>query len=130
MRNPPLNTNTNDSMHSTTDAAVNLAHDLIDRAASHLHSREARLRQRAASTRQALRHSLDVTQQQSARARDTTRSLLVQHPFAAVGLALGAGLLLALWSRSSRQRADTSQYEPLLPGEMPTRTGSALDATH
>lgn len=114
----------NSGSHATTDAAVNLAHDLIDRAASRLQTQEERLRARAATTSEALRRSLDATQQQGLRARDSTFDLLARHPFATVAIALGAGALLTLLSRSSRLRnhdtqltRDESQSNSERPGE-------------
>lgn len=98
--------NTNGA-HAGTDAAVNLAHDLIDRAARHLEVREENLRHKAEGTRQALRRSLAATQQRGMHASESTRNVLRNHPFAAVALALGAGALIALLSRG-RVNAETS----------------------
>jgi ElaB/YqjD/DUF883 family membrane-anchored ribosome-binding protein len=111
----------NGSAHAGTDAAVHLAHDLIDRAARHLEVSEERLRESAANTRQALQRSLAATQEQSVHAKESARRLFRDHPVAAVGLALGTGALLALWSHGRNRTAAI---------EAPTTTSSSPKAPH
>lgn len=87
---------TNTSGHAGTDAAAHLAHDFIDAAAKHLKQPEEKLRETARNAEQTLKSSLSAARTRGKSAGYRTRSIVQQHPLAAVGLALGLGVIIAL----------------------------------
>lgn len=95
--------------HAGTDAAVHLAHNLIDRAAKHLETSEEKLRQTARSAEETLKTSLQTAKSRGKQAGTTTRSMLQEYPFAAIGIAVGVGLVIALLAGGHRQVEDSSE---------------------
>ncbi|MDB6060788.1 MAG: hypothetical protein JWM78_891 [Verrucomicrobiaceae bacterium] len=104
-----LRTATNNA-HAGTDAAVHLAHDLIDRAAKHLEVSEEKLRKTAHDAEQAVKVSLRAARTRSLQAGDSAKNVLQSHPVAALSLAVSVGALFAIWFRG-RDRSPTETVE-------------------
>lgn len=95
--------------HAGTDAAIQLAHNLIDRAAKHLEVSEEKLRQTARSAEETLKTSLKTAKSKGVQATTSTRSMLQDYPFAAIGIALGVGLVIALIAGGGRDTAEVTE---------------------
>jgi ElaB/YqjD/DUF883 family membrane-anchored ribosome-binding protein len=89
----------NTSGHASTDAAVHLAHDLIDRAAQHLGGSEEKLRQNVGAAEVAVKKSLKAARTRGIKTKESAQTVVTRHPLAAIGLALGGGALLTLMLR-------------------------------
>ncbi|HEY3699151.1 MAG TPA: hypothetical protein VGK97_07450 [Spongiibacteraceae bacterium] len=83
------------SLHTHTDAAVCMAHDLIDRIAKRAVEPEEKIRETAVRAEKAVKNSLTKAKQQSNLARNSIESLIQQHPLAAIGIAIGVGTVIA-----------------------------------
>jgi ElaB/YqjD/DUF883 family membrane-anchored ribosome-binding protein len=74
---------------------------------------EEKLRDTARNAEETLKSTLSTARVRGKKARDRTRSMVLQHPLAAVGLALGFGLFLALLTgrRKPIEQPDTTASE-------------------
>lgn len=93
--------------HSTTDAAAKLAHDLIDRVAKVARDSEERIRQTTDSAESSLQKTLSSARAKTSEAGDSVSDFVRQHPFAALGIAFGTGVLLSYLTRSRVRYDDT-----------------------
>lgn len=87
------------SLHTGTDAVVNMAHDLIDRIAKRAVEPEEKIRETAVRAEEAVKKSLTKAKQQSNRARNSLEGIIQQHPLAAIGIAIGVGAIVTRWRR-------------------------------
>lgn len=88
--------------HTSTDAAARMAHEFIDRVARVAQQSEERIRNAGERAETSLKHSLDTARDKSAAARTSAGDFVQQHPFAALGLAFGVGVLVSYLTRGSR----------------------------
>jgi ElaB/YqjD/DUF883 family membrane-anchored ribosome-binding protein len=92
-------TNSKPVDHSTTDAAAKLAHDLVDRVAKVARDSEERIRQTADSAESSLQKTLSTARAKTSEAGDSLSDFVREHPFAALGIAFGTGVLLSYLTR-------------------------------
>jgi ElaB/YqjD/DUF883 family membrane-anchored ribosome-binding protein len=99
--------------HAGTEAATRMAHDFIDRVAKVAGQSEEKLRKVGASAETSVKQSLDVARDKLDVARHkgdevktSVTGFIQQHPFAALGIAFGTGVLLSYLTRSSRGRVE------------------------
>lgn len=89
--------------HPGTDAAARMAHEFVDRVAQLAEQSEERIRNAALSAEQNLRESLTTARTKGVAAKESVGDLVQRHPWAAVGIAFGVGVLIAtLASRGDR----------------------------
>jgi ElaB/YqjD/DUF883 family membrane-anchored ribosome-binding protein len=93
-------------VRTTTDAAAKMAHDLVDRVARVARESEERIRQTASSAESSLQQTLSSARVKAGEAGDSVTDFVRQHPFAALGIAFGTGVLLSYLTRS-RARHDS-----------------------
>jgi ElaB/YqjD/DUF883 family membrane-anchored ribosome-binding protein len=91
---------TEPGVHSTTDAAAKMAHDLIDRVARVARESEEHLRDTATSAESSLQHTLSTARSKTTQAGDSIGEFVRQHPVAALSIAFGSGVLLSYLTRS------------------------------
>jgi ElaB/YqjD/DUF883 family membrane-anchored ribosome-binding protein len=87
------------SSHAATEAAARLAHDFVDRVAKLAEESEVRIRNATLNAEHSLKESLDTARTRSLAAKESVGDLVQRHPWAAVGIAFGAGVLLATLAR-------------------------------
>ena len=85
-----------------TEAAARVAHDFVDRVAKIAGQSEEKLRKASADAETSIKQSLDVARAKSNVAKTSVTDFIQQHPFAALGIAFGTGVLLSYLTRSSR----------------------------
>ncbi len=107
--------------HAGTEAAARIAHDFVDRVAKIAGQSEEKLRNVSANAETSVKHSLETAKHSLETARGKigeTRTALSaksgevqtsvtgfvkEHPFAALGIAFGTGVLLSYLTRGSRR---------------------------
>lgn len=94
------------SSHAGTDAAARMAHDFVDRVAKLAEESEQRIRKATANAEQTLKESLDTARHKSLAAKESVGDLVQRHPWAAVGIAFGVGVLLATLTRRGGDKVD------------------------
>lgn len=100
--NTALGDATNTTTHPGTDVAARMAHEFVDRVAQLAEQSEERIRNAALSAEQNLRESLSTARTKGTEARESIGDLVQRHPWAAVGIAFGVGVLIATLARSDR----------------------------
>jgi len=85
-----------------------VAHDFIDRVAGVAQHSEERIRQASEHAEESLKQSLDTARNKTAMAKTTVGDFVQQHPFAALGIAFGVGVLLSYVTKGSRADRDDS----------------------
>lgn len=85
--------------HAGTDAAARMAHEFVDRVALLAEQSEERIRSAALNAEQTLRESLTTARTKGTAARESVGDLVQRHPWAAVGIAFGVGVLIATLAR-------------------------------
>lgn len=88
--------------HPGTDAAARMAHDFVDRVAQLAEQSEERIRSAALNAEQNLRETLTTARVKGTAARESVGDLVQRHPWAAVGIAFGVGVLIATLARNDR----------------------------
>lgn len=86
-------------VHTTTDAAVKLAHDLVDRVARVARDSEDRIRKTASNAESSLNQTLSTARVKAGEANESLTGFVREHPFAALGIAFGTGVLLSYLTR-------------------------------
>lgn len=81
--------------HAGTDAAARMAHDFVDRVARLAEESEEHIRNATLTAEQGLKDSLETARTKSLAAKETVGDLVQRHPWAAVGIAFGVGVLIA-----------------------------------
>jgi ElaB/YqjD/DUF883 family membrane-anchored ribosome-binding protein len=82
-------------IHRTTEQVAQKAHEAIDRIAAQVERAEERIRAAAVSAEETLKQSRDKAKVRVGEVTDEVASYMQQHPVAALGIAFGAGLLVA-----------------------------------
>jgi ElaB/YqjD/DUF883 family membrane-anchored ribosome-binding protein len=85
--------------HAGTDAAARIAHEFVDRVAVLAEQSEERIRSAALNAEQSLRESLTTARVKGSAAKESVGDLVQRHPWAAVGIAFGVGVLIATLAR-------------------------------
>jgi len=93
-----------ENVHARTDVAARLAHDLIDRVARRAELAEEGIRKTANDAERKMRHSLRRAREKSLDAQSSVGEFVRTHPLAAVGIAVGVGMLLSSMARRSSKR--------------------------
>lgn len=95
--------------HAGTEAAARVAHELVDRVAKIAGQSEEKLRKAGTGAEASVKQSLDVAREKFEVARHkgdevktSVTGFIQQHPFAALGIAFGTGVLLSYLTRSSQ----------------------------
>lgn len=88
-----------DNAHARTEGAARLAHDLIDRVARRAELAEEGIRKTASDAEKKMRHSLRRAREKSIDAQGSMGEFVRNHPIAAVGIAVGVGMLLSSMAR-------------------------------
>ena len=111
-----------------TEAAARIAHDFVDRVAKIAGQSEEKLRKVSTNAETSVKHSLDTARNKLEVTRDklsdvardqldvarnkgdemktSVTGFVQQHPFAALGIAFGTGVLLSYLTRGSRARVE------------------------
>ncbi len=84
-----------------TAKAAGVARDLVDRLAEKAADAEVRIRSTSHQAGDEMRSRADDMQQQTRALADTVEQYLQEHPFRALGIAFGAGMLLSIILRRS-----------------------------
>jgi len=85
--------------HAGTDAAARMAHEFVDRVALLAEQSEERIRNAALNAEETLRESLTTARTKGVAAKESVGDLVQRHPWAAVGIAFGVGVLIATLAR-------------------------------
>lgn len=88
--------------HTGTDAAAKMAHEFIDRVAGVAQHSEERIRQASEHAEESLKHSLDTARDKTAVVKTSVGDFVQQHPFAALGIAFGVGVVVSYLTKGSR----------------------------
>lgn len=91
---------TNSDFQRTTEQVAGKAHEAIDRIAAQVERAEERIRTAAGSAEETLKQSRDKAKVRAHEVGDEVTSFVQQHPVASIGIAFGAGLLVAALLRS------------------------------
>jgi ElaB/YqjD/DUF883 family membrane-anchored ribosome-binding protein len=91
------------NLHAGTEAAARIAHEFVDRVAVLAEQSEERIRNAALNAEQSLRESLTTARTKGTAARESVGDLVQRHPWAAVGIAFGVGVLIATLARRGDQ---------------------------
>jgi len=83
------------SSHAATEAAARVAHDFVDRVAKLAEESEVRIRNATLNAEYSLKESFDTARMKSLAAKESIGDLVQRHPWAAVGIAFGVGVLLS-----------------------------------
>ncbi len=86
--------------HRTTEQVALKAHEAVDRIAAQVERAEERIRAATGRAEEKLKVSRDKVEQRAGEVGDEVTSYVQQHPLAAIGIAFGAGLLVAALLRS------------------------------
>jgi ElaB/YqjD/DUF883 family membrane-anchored ribosome-binding protein len=89
------------SSHAATEAAARLAHDFVDRVAKLAEESEVRIRNATLNAEHSLKESIDTARTRGLAAKESVGDLVQRHPWAAVGIAFGVGVLLSTLARRS-----------------------------
>jgi len=96
--------------HAGTDMASKVAHDLIDRVARRAELAEESMRRTAVNAEKKMRQTMRMARERGVSARGSVGEFVRQHPFAAIGIALGAGALLSSMRRRGDRRIEREDY--------------------
>lgn len=88
--------------HATTEAAAKMAHEFVDRVAKVARESEDRIRKTANSAESSMQQSLNTARTKLSTTGDSVTDFVQQHPFAALGIAFGTGVLLSYLTRGNR----------------------------
>jgi ElaB/YqjD/DUF883 family membrane-anchored ribosome-binding protein len=94
------------NFHAGTEAAARKAHELIDRAAKLAEDSEQRIREVAANAEHTLQETLETARSKGLGAKESIGDLVQRHPWAAVGIAFGVGILLSTLARRGGDKVD------------------------
>jgi ElaB/YqjD/DUF883 family membrane-anchored ribosome-binding protein len=86
---------TGTDLHQTTQRISQMAHDAVDRITAQVESAEERLRAATGNAETKLAQSRDRMRLESEKLTDNLSTYVQKHPLAAVGIAFGAGVLVA-----------------------------------
>lgn len=97
-----------------TEAAARMAHDFVDRVAKIAGQSEEKLRKVSASAEDSVKQSLETARgkldvartnlnAKSGEVKTSVTGFVQEHPFAALGIAFGTGVLLSYLTRASRR---------------------------
>lgn len=86
-----------------TEAAARMAHEFVDRVALLAEQSEERIRNAALNAEETFRESLTTARTKGTAARESVGDLVQRHPWAAVGIAFGVGVLIATLARRDNQ---------------------------
>ncbi len=89
------------SQSPVTREATEKAHEMVDHAADHVAQAEAQIRSKSEQTRQSLSEKQDELSRNVDLYLDKSRTFMKEHPAASLGIAFGAGVLLARLMRRS-----------------------------
>jgi ElaB/YqjD/DUF883 family membrane-anchored ribosome-binding protein len=89
--------------HAGTDAAARMAHEFVDRVALLAEQSEERIRNATLNAEETFRESLSTARTKGTAARESVGDLVQRHPWAAVGIAFGVGVLIATLARRDNQ---------------------------
>jgi ElaB/YqjD/DUF883 family membrane-anchored ribosome-binding protein len=95
LKDSALNNGLAAQSHAGTDAAARMAHDFVDRVARLAEESEEHIRNATLNAEQTLKDSLETARTKSLAAKETVGDLVQRHPWAAVGIAFGVGVLIA-----------------------------------
>jgi ElaB/YqjD/DUF883 family membrane-anchored ribosome-binding protein len=99
LRENGLQENIASNPHAGTEAAARMAHEFVDRVALLAEQSEERIRNAALNAEETLRESLTTARTKGVAARESVGDLVQRHPWAAVGIAFGVGVLIATLAR-------------------------------
>jgi ElaB/YqjD/DUF883 family membrane-anchored ribosome-binding protein len=102
----PSKNNGTASSHAATEAAARIAHDFVDRVAKLAEESEDRIRKATVNAERTLKESLDTARTKSLAAKESVGDLVQRHPWAAVGIAFGVGVLLSTLARRGGDKVD------------------------
>ncbi|HET8711024.1 MAG TPA: hypothetical protein VFM32_06600 [Spongiibacteraceae bacterium] len=99
---------------ATTEAAARIAHDIVDRVAKVAGQSEEKLRAAGANAETSVKQSLETARgkldvartnlnTKSSEVKTSVTGFIQEHPFAALGIAFGTGVLLSYLTRGSRR---------------------------
>ena len=88
--------------HAGTEAATRAAHDFVDRVAKIAGQSEEKLRKASVDAEASVKQSLEIARNKGAVAKTSVGDFIQQHPFAALGIAFGTGVLLSYLTRGTR----------------------------
>lgn len=97
-----------------TEAAARIAHDFVDRVAKIAGQSEEKLRKVSTSAESSVKQSLETARgkldvartninTKSTEVKTSVTGFIQEHPFAALGIAFGTGVLLSYLTRGSRR---------------------------
>jgi ElaB/YqjD/DUF883 family membrane-anchored ribosome-binding protein len=92
--------------HAGTDAAARVAHEFVDRVAKLAAESEQRIRNASVNAEHSLKETLDTARTKSLAAKESVGDLVQRHPWAAVGIAFGVGVLLSTLARRGGDQGD------------------------
>lgn len=98
------------NVHAGTEVAARMAHDLIDRVARRAELAEESIRRTADTAEKKMRRTVQAARERSISARGSMGEFVRNHPIAAIGIALGAGLLLSSMRRRNSRRIEHVDY--------------------
>ncbi len=81
--------------HRATEQVAQKAHEAVDRIAAQVERAEERIRTAASQAEGTLKESRDKAKVRANEVTDEVTSYMQQHPIAALGIAFGAGVLVA-----------------------------------
>jgi ElaB/YqjD/DUF883 family membrane-anchored ribosome-binding protein len=82
-------------LHTATEQITSKAHEAVDRIAEQVERAEERIRTACGSAEEMLKESREKVRLQSDRMTGTVTEYVQQHPLAALGIAFGAGVVVA-----------------------------------
>jgi len=91
---------TNTEFHRTTEQVAQKAHEAVDRIAAQVERAEERIRTATSGAEETLKQSREKAKVRASEVGDEVTSFVQQHPVASLGIAFGAGLLVAALLRS------------------------------
>jgi len=106
------------NLHAGTEAAARIAHDLVDRVAKIAGQSEEKLRKVSTSAEDSVKHSLETARgklevartnlnTKSGEMKTSVTGFIQEHPFAALGIAFGTGVLLSYLTRNGGGRVES-----------------------
>jgi ElaB/YqjD/DUF883 family membrane-anchored ribosome-binding protein len=94
------------NLHAGTEAAARVAHEFVDRVAKLAAESEERIRSATVNAEHTLKETLDTARNKSLAAKESVGDLVQRHPWAAVGIAFGIGVLLSTLARRGGDKVD------------------------
>lgn len=92
--------------HAATEAAARKAHEFVDRVAKLAEESEEQIRKITQNAEFTLKESLDTARSKGLVAKESVGDLVQRHPWAAVGIAFGVGVLLSTLARRGGDKVD------------------------